>query len=137
MNHPLLHYPSLFDIMGGENEENWRSMLTQTGVEVSEDDQMFHVKADLPGMKEDNIQVTIENGVLRIQGEREQEEKDNAKKYYSRSNSSYSYSLALPGQIDESQAPNAVYKDGVLCICFNKAKQNTAKRIQIQKQQSK
>lgn len=135
MNFPLMRMPTLFDMMNEEGEEGWNlnALLSQTGLEISEDESQYLIKADMPGMKEENIQITIESGILRIQGERTQEESDKALRFHSRAISSYNYRLALPGPIDENQQPKACYKDGVLCITFNKAKQNIAKRIQIQK----
>lgn len=148
MNPMLRMLPSFFDLGLGEEEENWNTMFSPNNMAIFEDDEKVYVHVDMPGMREEHIQITMENGILRIQGERhlheekeskEKEHKDkpeNAKKKLLQGNinTSYSYRIALPSQIDESKQPKATYKDGVLNMIFEKAKQSIAKRISIQKQ---
>lgn len=103
----------------------------QTGLTVSEDKNNIYVEAALPGLQSKDIDVTLEKGVLWVKGEKKEEEQDAEKKYYRRAASSFSYRLNLPGQIDETKEPKAVFQDGVMKITFNKAKASQAKKIQV------
>lgn len=117
----------LFDeFMGGFRP--WRSRVGFWGdgegelvprVDVSESDKEVVVTADLPGIDEKDIDVTLSNGVLTIKGERkaEKEEKDEKKSYHrvERSYGLYSRSIALPGEVDENKV-KADFAKGVLTI---------------------
>lgn len=87
----------------------------------------------MPGLKSEEIEINLNKGTLWIKGEKKEEATDKDKKFYSKSTRSFSYSIALPEQVDESQEPEATYKDGVLKISFKKAKTSEAKRINIKK----
>ncbi|MDR3623579.1 MAG: Hsp20/alpha crystallin family protein [Chlamydiales bacterium] len=102
-----------------------------SGLSVSEDKSHVYVEAALPGLKSDNIEVSFEKGVLWVKGEKKEEEKDKEKKFYRKASSSFSYRVAIPGQIDEKKEPEAVYKDGVMRVTFAKAQVSQPKKIQI------
>src|SRR5207245_7964947 len=51
-------------------------------VDISEDDQGYLLKADLPEMKKDDVRVTLEDGVLSVSGERKTEKEDHKKKFH-------------------------------------------------------
>lgn len=44
---------------------------------------------------------------------------------------SFSYRVAVPGEIDESKEPDAICKDGILKVIFSKTKEGTSKKIPI------
>jgi HSP20 family protein len=50
--------------------------------DISETDREYLVKAELPGVKRENVKVTVENGVLSIQGERKQEKEEKGEKQH-------------------------------------------------------
>jgi HSP20 family protein len=113
-------------------EDFWRQgFLPQSGLTVSEDKDRVYVEAHLPGLKPEHIEMTYENGVLWIRGEKEEEEKDKKKKYYRKASSSFSYRVQIPGVIDEKKEPEASYKDGVMKIAFAKVQKTTSKKINI------
>ena len=66
-----------------------------------------------------------------IKGEAKEEEKDKKKKYYHSSERKYSYSFALPTQIDEKQEPQATYTDGILNITLKMATHAETKKIAV------
>lgn len=100
------------------------------GLNVYEENNNFVVEAAVPGLKSEEIDININKGVLWIKGEKKEvEEKD--KKYYRKSYNSFSYSVALPDQIDDKDEPQATYNNGVLKVVFKKAKNAEAKRISI------
>lgn len=119
-------WSSLFD------EDFLPSSLQTQGVRVYEKDNELHVEAPLPGLKPEEIEVKLNNGILFINGRCQEEEKDNRKKFYRSSTRQYSYSIALPAQIDEKQERQAVYQDGILNISFPLEKKTTeGKKITV------
>jgi HSP20 family protein len=93
-------------------------------VDVSETDKEIQVKADLPGIDEKDIEVTLADGVLTIKGERkeEKEEKDEKKSFHKieRSYGMYSRSIALPSEVEEDKI-EADFAKGVLTIKMPKS----------------
>jgi len=88
------------------------------------------VKASVAGVKPDNVDVTFEKGVLTIRGEEEEEEKK-GKKYYKKSSRSYSYKIAVPGEIDLKAEPKAEIENGVITVRFKKAKEAQPRKIAV------
>jgi HSP20 family protein len=90
------------------------------------------VKADLPGMKKEDIKLSVSGGVLSISGERSHEEskEEDGWKRLERSYGSFQRSVALPDDADESKV-KADYKDGVLKVTIGKSEAAKAKAIQI------
>lgn len=101
-------WPTLFE------EELFPSQFSTKGARVYEENGHLHVEVPLPGLNAKDIEVSLNKGVLMIKGEAKEEEKDKKKKYYHSSERKYSYSFALPTQIDEKQEPQATYTDGIL-----------------------
>lgn len=99
-------------------------------VDVCETDKEVVVTADLPGVDEKDIEVTISDGMLTIKGERkaEKEEKDEKKSYHrvERSHGYYSRSIALPGEVDEDKV-KADFSKGVLTVRMPKSEQARSK----------
>ncbi len=102
-------------------------------VDVSEEDEQFTVRAELPGVKKDDISVTVENGVLTIGAEtRSESESKDGERYIrqERRYGKYLRSLRLGVQIDEHKI-KATYKDGVLELVLPKAETVKPKRIAV------
>ncbi len=101
-------------------------------VDVVETAEEFQIKAELPDVKKEDVKVSVDNGVLRIAGERKQEKEDKGKKYHrvERSYGSFMRTFSLPDNVDESQV-RADYKDGMLCIRLPKAEKPRAKSIEV------
>lgn len=105
----------------------------ESGLSISEDDTHVHIEAAVPGLSVDDVEVTFENGVLWIKGEKKEEETDKKKKYYKKAMTSFAYHIAVPGQIDTSREPEAVLEDGMMKINFLKVAKETPKKLKIQK----
>lgn len=90
------------------------------------------VKAAVAGVDPDKVEVTFEKGVLSITGAEEVEEKDD-KKYYRKSSRSYSYRVAVPGNIDMRAEPEAKVTHGVISVTFKKAEEAKPKKIAVKK----
>ncbi len=102
-------------------------------IDVNEDDKAFTVKADIPGVKKEDIQVDIDDNVVSVRAEakKEKEEKKDEKVVYSeRSYGMVSRSFTLPASVDE-KAAKAVYKDGVLSLTLPKKSNGGGKRIAV------
>ena len=102
-------------------------------IDVKEDDKSFTVKADVPGVKKEDIQIDIDDDhvSLRAEVKQEREEKKGEKVVYSeRSYGMVSRSFTLPTSVDDKNA-KAEYKDGVLNLTLPKKSNGSAKRIAV------
>lgn len=103
-------------------------------VDVSQKEDRIVVRADLPGVKKEDVHVDVENDMLTIRGERRDEREEKEKGYYrsERSYGSFYRALPLPEGVDPNRC-EATYKDGVLEINVPTPKREEAKgrRIEI------
>ncbi len=101
-------------------------------VDISETDSEYLIKAELPEVKKEDVKVTVENGVLTIQGERRQEKEEKGKKFHrvERSYGSFVRSFTLPESVDEGGV-KADYKDGVLNLHLPKSEKVKPKAIDV------
>jgi HSP20 family protein len=100
-------------------------------VDIHETDQELVLKADVPDVKAEDIEVNFENGTLTLRGKREFEKKEEGKGYHriERNYGSFVRAFSLPETIDPEKL-TAGYKDGVLTIAIGKkevAKPRTVK----------
>ncbi len=104
-------------------------------INVVEDDNEIKISAELPGMDEKDIEVSINKDVLMIRGEKKEEHEDKGKNYYrmERSYGSFSRSIPLPVDVDKDKA-KAELKKGVLTITLPKTQQaiSETKKIPVQ-----
>ncbi len=112
-------------------EDDWSSFLPSSGLSVSEDDKKVYVEAAIPGLEPKEVDVTFDKGVLWIRGNKHEEEKDEQKKFYRKASSSFSYRIAVPGDIDESKDPEATHKNGIMKVSFHKKPQVEPKKIAV------
>ncbi len=101
-------------------------------VDISETDAEYLIKAELPEVKKEDVKVTVEEGVLTLQGERRQEKEEKGKKYHrvERSYGSFVRSFTLPESVDEAGV-KAEYKDGVLSLHLPKTEKVKPKAIDV------
>jgi len=86
-------------------------------VDITEDDQGYLLKADLPEMKKEDVKVTVEDGVLSVSGERKYQKEDQKKKFHriERSFGIFRRSFTLPEDADSTKV-TAEFRDGVLKV---------------------
>lgn len=98
-------------------------------VETAED---FQVKAELPEVKKEDVKVSIDDGVLRIEGERKQEKEEKGRKFHriERSYGSFMRSFTLPDNVDETKM-RAEYKDGLLNVRLPKTEKAKPRSIEV------
>lgn len=101
-------------------------------VDITEDSKEYTIKADLPGLAKENVQVTVESGVLVIAGERKEEKEEKDKKHHriERSYGSFRRSFTLP---DDSSGEKvaAEFKDGVLKVHLPKDQTAKPKSVEV------
>lgn len=90
------------------------------------------VKAELPGMKKEDVKVSLIENILTIEGERKLENEKKKDNYYKieRSYGAFARSIYLPAEV-KSDKINASYKDGVLEIHLPKVEEEKPRRINI------
>jgi HSP20 family protein len=101
-------------------------------VDVHEDKDNVFVRAELPGLKKENIDVSLHEGVLSISGERKDESKsEDARTHRSeRFTGQFHRSITLPTLV-KADAVTAHYQDGVLAITLPKAEEAKTKKIEV------
>ena len=101
-------------------------------VDVSETDGEYQIKAEIPDVKKEDVNVTLEDGVLTIQGERKFEKEEKGKKYHrvERAYGNFVRSFTLPGLVDEANV-KAEFKDGVLNLKLPKSEKVKPKAIEV------
>jgi HSP20 family protein len=101
-------------------------------VDVAETDEEITVTAELPGVKQDEVDITITDDVLTLKGEKKEEKEVKEKNYHriERSYGSFQRSIALPTGVQADKA-KAAYTDGVLTITVPKAEEAKPKQIKI------
>ena len=101
-------------------------------VDISETDGEYLIKAELPEVKKDDVKVTLEDGILTIQGERRREKDEKTTKYHriERSYGSFARSFSLPDQVDENGV-KAEYKDGMLNLRVPKSEKAKPRAIEV------
>lgn len=90
-------------------------------VDVYDDKDKVVVKAELPGINKDQVQLHVENGILTIRGEKKKETEVKKENYYHLESScgSFQRTVELPGEVDKDKA-KASYKNGILEITLPK-----------------
>jgi HSP20 family protein len=101
-------------------------------VDVTEDENEFQIKAELPEVKKNDVKVQIEDGVLQISGERMMEKEEKGKKYHriERSYGSFERSFSLP-ESSKPEAMTAEYDNGLLTVHVPKDKAAKPKLIEV------
>lgn len=128
-------FDSFFDTMMFQPQKLMaRQFVREPKMDVVDLKDKIEVKIELAGMSEKDFNLTCEDGVLTINGERKQEVEEQDKNYYLKeiSSGAFSRSIQLPKNIDESKI-EAVFKNGVLTVVIPKTevKENQLKKIPI------
>jgi HSP20 family protein len=108
------------------------AMLWAPLVDIVETDDEITVVAEIPGMKKEDVKISIQDDVLTLKGEKKQEKESNQKNFQrvERSYGVFERSFSLPSSI-QSDKVKASYKDGLLTIHLPKAEEAKPKEISI------
>jgi HSP20 family protein len=99
-------------------------------LDVYQDKDQFTVVAELPGLKKEDIELSLQNGVLTISGERKQEKKSEEGYRSERFFGRFQRSVTLPTSVDGDKV-KATYQDGILKVVLPKAEEAKPKQIEV------
>lgn len=100
--------------------------------DISETDTEYRIQAELPKVKKEDVHVTLEDGVLTIQGERREEKEEQGQRFHRRElcYGSFLRRFTVPGDADESKV-DASFKDGMLSVVIGKSAKKAGKAKEI------
>ena len=109
-----------------------RERAWSPNVDIAETDEEITVKAELPGMTKEDVNISITDNILTLKGEKKQEKEIKEENYHrvERSYGSFQRSFVLPMGI-QSEKVKATFKNGVLNINIPKAEEVKPKQIEI------
>jgi HSP20 family protein len=112
---------------GGSTLRRWMPAM-----DLVETADHFVLRADLPGMSQDDVKIEFEDGTLTLSGERKAEHESKNEGYYrvERAFGSFSRSLTLPKGVDP-EAVTAKFENGVLEVRIPKPEERKPRRIEI------
>ncbi len=101
-------------------------------VDIFESNGDLVLKAELPGMKKEDIEVTLTDGMITISGEKKKEDEIKKKDYYKleRSYGSFCRSFSLPTEVRGDQT-KSTFKDGVLEVRMPKSEEAKSKEVKV------
>jgi HSP20 family protein len=116
----------------GRNGEASRAGSWQPAVDVREDAQKIQIVADLPGVEEKDVEISVEKNVLTLKGERKTESQSDEGGYhrYERVSGSFVRAFTLPTTVDAEKV-SASMKAGVLTLTLPKKPEAQPQKIKI------
>lgn len=130
---PLFRFIDTF--FGNDQAPNGEELANRNWVppvDIQESEEAYRLSAELPGLTREDINITLENNVLRLSGERKLE-KDVKKESYQRIEriyGSFARSFSLPHQVN-AEGVTASFENGVLTVTVPKAEQAKPRKINI------
>ena len=120
----------LFDSLAGSG--GGRTAGVFPAINVSEDPESVYVRAELPGIKADDLEITVENNTLTLAGKREMSDAGQDVGYHRREREwgTFRRSFSLPSRVDSGKV-HARYDDGVLTVVLPKAAEARPKQIPV------
>jgi len=121
-----------FDDFFGEQRRGLAEGAWLPSVDVSETDSELMVRAELPGMSHEDIEINVQDNILTLKGEKKQEKKEEKENFHrlERSYGSFSRSFSLPAGVKPDDI-KATFKDGVLQVTMPKVEEAKPKKIAI------
>ena len=122
--HSLRNFDDFFSginrsLAKNDAQEGFLSADWTPTVDITENEENFLIKAELPEVKKEDIKVSIDNNILTFSGERQSEVKDEKEHRIERSYGSFRRSFSLPDNIDESSI-HAKSENGMLYLTIPK-----------------
>jgi HSP20 family protein len=116
-----------------ESEESLVSGTWMPPVDIVESKDKITIHVELPGFKESQVDLTVEDGILTVKGERRFEAETSERNYHrvERSYGTFVRSFTLPTNVDQGRI-EARFADGVLAIDMPKREETKPKQIRIQ-----
>lgn len=127
--------PSLFSRFPRGAAESGGKFEWAPSADISETDQEYLIRAELPAVKKEDVKVTLDRGMITIHGERKVESESRNEKVHRVESfrGAFSRSFSVPDNIDDKQI-RAESKDGVLTVHLPKVKTSPAKTVEVKVQ---
>ncbi len=127
--------PSLFSRFPRVAADNGGKFEWAPSADISETDQEYLIRAQLPAVKKEDVKVTLDQGVITIHGERKEDKETREEKFHRVESfrGAFSRSFSVPENIDE-KAIRAESKDGVLTVHLPKARTTAARTVEVEVQ---
>lgn len=119
--------------MGYKDDKSLASTTWRPLVDIFEDEQSITIKAELPEVDEKDVQVTLDNNMLTIKGERNLEKEEKKESYHriERYYGSFQRSFELPTTVNRDSI-SASYDKGVLKVVLTKKEEDQPKKVEIE-----
>ncbi len=129
-NRMMPRIPSRLELGGNGSKVEW-----SPSANISETDKEFLIRAELPAVKKEDVKVTIDSGMLTIEGERKQRTEDKNEKFHRVESfyGSFTRSFSLPENVD-ANAITCESQEGVLTVHLPKKEPAKPKTIQVKVQ---
>ncbi len=136
---PFADMDNLFNRMMPARFARWPQLASDNGkvewapsADISETDQEFVIRASLPAVKKEDVNVTIDSGIITIKGERKQQQEDKSEKFHRVESffGSFERSFSLPENVN-ADAIRCDSKEGVLTVHIPKMEPQKSKPKQI------
>jgi HSP20 family protein len=116
----------------GFDEEGIARGSWSPSVDIYENKDQIVLEAELPGMKREDFDLSVENNVITLRGERQFEKKDESDNYHrvERAYGSFTRSFTLPNTVT-AEGAQAEYENGVLRVVLPKREETKARRIEV------
>ena len=127
--------PALFGRNGRIGAENGGKFAWAPSADISETEQEYLIRAELPAVKKEDVKVTLDQGMITIHGERKEEKETREEKFHRVESfrGAFSRSFSVPENIDE-KAIRADSKDGVLTVHLPKARAAAPRAVEVKVQ---
>jgi HSP20 family protein len=124
---------SIFDQFFGRDSDEDTSTVWAPRTDLSETDDAFRIRLDVPGMTKEDITINLQSNTLTVSGERTTERQEENEEYVrvERAFGNFHRTFTLPDAVDAENV-EAAYEDGVLTINVPKTETSTRRQIEIQ-----
>ncbi|MCS3632906.1 HSP20 family protein [Salinibacter ruber] len=124
---------SIFDRFFGRGGDDDTSTVWAPRTDLSETDDAFRIRLDVPGMTKDDIAINLQNNTLTVSGGRSSERQKDGEEYVrvERAFGTFHRTFTLPDAVDPDRV-EATYDEGVLTINVPKTEKSTRRQIEIQ-----
>ncbi len=127
--------PALLGRNAGIRSGNGGKFAWAPNADISETDQEYLIRAELPAVRKEDVKVTLDQGMITIHGERKEDKETRDEKFHRVESfrGAFTRSFSVPDNIDET-AIRADAKDGVLTVHLPKTKAAVARSVEVKVQ---
>jgi HSP20 family protein len=113
------------------------SKFMSQGLNLYETQDALVAEAAMPGITEDKIDITFEDGIVRITGSVQEKTEEKGKRRYFMSSmaNSFNYSFRVPEGVVRDEEPKAELDNGILVVSFKKAEKKEPRKIKVSKKE--